>query len=168
MRLDPMLPAPPMGPRIDFWTPVNKVPESVLMVNSRIYAHYIHYDKRTIPCFLETDCNGAVIQGCEHCMKGVLPRRWKGYLYVYRIANTSFSFLCIPEGLGSNLQHNYGPEFNYRGLLAKVYRYAGQKNKGLILEVNQLAERRTELPEEVDPTPYLEVVFRLKKRLPVN
>lgn len=165
MFLDTNLVAPTPGPRIDFWTPLNKMPEPVLILSTRIWAHFIHYDRRTLPCSLETDAKGEILRSCEYCSSGELPRRWKGYLHVFRQHSATSMFLCLPEGAGNYLQSTYKMDFVYRGLRAYVSRVGGAKNKPLVISIDQHAERQKQLPEELDPGPYLETVFRLRGSL---
>jgi len=166
MRLDLNAPAPRPGERLDFWTPVNKQPEPVIFLSRGIHSHAIHYDKRTVPCVLVTDELGNITERCPHCDQGTLPRRWRGYLHVYRVHAGVQVFLCLPPGAGHVLQNTYGVNFDYRGLMGTVSRVSGQKNKPLVVAINTLLDRRKEIPEELDPSPFLDTVFRIKRALP--
>jgi hypothetical protein len=165
MFLDPDYAAPRPGPRIDFWTPLNRQPEPVFICSDRIVAHAIHFDKRTVPCTLLRGANGETITRCELCDRGILPRRWRGYLHVLRPHAQSCVFLCLTPGAGYLLQQTYGLDFCYRGAVARVHRQGGQRNKPLIVEIDAIAPRRTSLPEALDPGPYLDTVFRQRLRL---
>lgn len=166
MFLDPLLPAPPRGARIEFWTPVNKQPEPVLILSRAIVAHFVHFDGRTVPCLLQCDAQGEVVTPCPKCDEGKHPRRWKGYLNVWRIHAGESVFLCLPQGAGELLQQTHGMEFDYRGLRAKVSRIGGAKNKPLVVDVDVNVARQRELPAELAPDAYLLTLFRLKRFLP--
>lgn len=157
--LDPQLRAPRPGPKIDFWTPENKTPEPVVCLSHAIVAHQVHFDRRTLPCFREVNQLGEVVRSCERCDKQV-PIRWRGYLHVLRVHLGAYVFLCIPPGAGYTLQEQYGLDFDYRGLILKIHRVGGSKNKPLVVELDQHAGRRTGYPEALDPTPYLATIFK--------
>lgn len=160
MLMDPDFRPPPTGPKMDFWTPLNAKPEPIVIISPRMHAHAIHYDARTLPCTLRLDKEGNVLTACKICSDGQRPRRWRGYFFVLRIHSHSYEFLCLTPGCGSALLEKHGEDFDYRGCMARVHRVAGQRNKPLIVELDTYLDRRTQIPADVDPGPYLDIVFR--------
>jgi len=163
MHLDPELPVPPPGPRMDFWSPVNKEPEPYVVLSNRIWKHHVHWIGYTAECTLRLDDAGLVLQDCEICSPET-PRRPRGYLNVVHTHTAVPGFLVIPHGTLYALESSYGVDFIYRGLTIRVYRVGGHKNKPLVVTLDQYIPRKAEILPERDPSPYLDTVFRRRKK----
>lgn len=166
MELDRNLTPPPPGPRIDFWTPKNVKPELVVMVSRWVWAHYIHWiGNCTAPCTQSIGLDGQVTRHCEYC-KAQKPTRWKGYLHVRRVNLHQLCFLCLTPNSGFAVMEAFKDEKNLRGLFFDVNRASDSATSELLVRPNTLRARCVVEVEELDPGPYLDTVFRRRKRLP--
>jgi hypothetical protein len=165
MELDPLLPPPKPGPKIEFVTPRNTQPISYVAISKRIWAHHVHWlGARTQPCTLVVGADGTPRVKCDHCA-AQMPTRWKGYLHVWKSGELKTLFLCLTPGAGWELTNALGSDYDLRGLTLDVWRSGKAATSLLIVRQNTNFERREVQVAELDPGPFLETIFRKSKPL---
>ena len=163
MELSRDLKPPKPGPRIEFVTPRNTTPISYVVISRRIWAHPVHWTgSRTTPCTLKLGLEGQPVVNCEGC-KAKMAVRWKGYLHVVRLGSQGDLFLCLTPNSGDYLLSTYGADYDLRGVTIDVWRAGKTATTQLLVRVHDGKSRIEIAREELDPGPYLETVFRLRK-----
>ena len=165
MELSRDLLPPEPGPRFEFWTPKNAKPEKVVCISPKPWGHQVHWcGEFTQPCDLVLGHDGQIVQACEHC-KQEKPTRYKGYLLVFRYATNGLAFLCLTPVSGYEVMKWVKKGEDLRGLHLEVWRLKGQATGQLVVrQVQPPAHSPVDTPD-IDPGPYLDTVFRRRKRL---
>ena len=159
-----LLPPEP-GPRIEFWTPKNARVEKAVCLSCKPWGHYVHWiGDHSAPCDLVIGKDSQVVQNCEHC-QAERPTRYKGYLYVHRFTTNGLSFLCLTPMAGYHVMEWVKKGEDLRGLHLEVYRVKGNATGELVVRLAQPLSRTDVSTPDLDPGPYLDTLFRRRKRL---
>jgi hypothetical protein len=147
---------PRPGPRMDFLTVKSTQPVKLLVLSRRIWAHYIHWvGDFTQPCTAEKG-------GCEHCTPQN-GRRWKGYLHVLQYdLHWKPAFVCLTPGCGWEMLEGTDADYDFRGKMLKMWRSGKSPTSLLSFTWDEHYKPHFELPQELDPKPFLDTVFKRK------
>lgn len=161
MRLSRNVRPPAPGPRDFFWCPKHQEWQGYYIIGRQIYLGHTHWvNGRSI------DCIGPE-NGCPHCEPSGRAR-WVGYLHVYMPDGKDEKFLCLPHGTLHRLLLGVPKIYNWRGRKLRVKRDGKGQTCRLLAELDTNYQYSGELPEEKDPSPFLDKMFAKAHRLTTN
>jgi len=154
---------PPPGPFMEFRTVRNVTEDKAVVLSPRIWAHHVHWlGNVTVPCDSEKG-------RCELC-ELQKPTRWAGYLLCWDYGRGSKQFfLCITPKAGYDLMQAAEYEVGLRGRMIVYRRATKSSTSALVLRFDAYLERKPEdLPQDLNPRPYLEQLFKKATRRTVQ
>ena len=150
---------PRPGPKMDFVTVRNVQPIDYIILSEQVWAHDVHWiGDRTAPC---TNDKGM----CEFCQK-TRPVRWRGYLHALPYSTGGKQvFLCLTPAVGWEMLNGIEPGYSFRGRRLSVWRSGKSATSLMLFRWVDNFSASFDLPQALDPGPFLDTVFRKKKPL---
>lgn len=150
-------PKPDKVPRPDVHRVKTTEVQVFCIVSKNIFGQYIHwYGGRSHECTQDK-------ARCRGCMKE-WPTKWLGYLDCHSYDQRARVFLELTL-TAANLLADLAPaDANLRGLVINVSKTKGGAKGRYRIEVKDGRKKSSELPEERDPLPTLQFLWRCKNQ----
>lgn len=146
---------PPSGPELVVRRLKAAEKLTLTVLSSFLNGFWVHWDNEknhSLPCLKPKDeCEGCDLE---------LPRRWKGFVHCFNHNNRKQEFLELTPAPAKQLLDELPAGESIRGLRICCERGAGQKARVRVTVLSQLATAQ-ELPQEIDPIPTLEKLWKL-------
>ena len=126
-----------------------------MIFSTSVWGQWIHwYGRRSHECTSDKgQCNG--------CQRG-WPKKWKGYLHVYRGNKYETAFLEITPFFVQMLDVQVPPPATLRGVQMYVSKTRGGAKGRFIIDVMERRLQEAELRVECDPRPVLQFLWNCK------
>lgn len=120
---------------------------SFIVLSPQFWGIWTHFDGT------RTTAHAEKKHECEGC-KRALPKRWKGYLYVWNVDARTHEFLELPPVAAAAFRDSIGTQRTYRGIIVQVKRGRGDKSRLKFTFLPDYAEKEP-LRADLDPWPTL-------------
>jgi len=145
---------PRPGPNLPLIRIKSAEPKAFIILGSGIRGQWTHWNgKASEPCYEpKEECNG--------CRRG-LPRRWKGYIHVYTVAEKKEGFVEVTPTAADILKHFLPADASYRGECIMLNRSSNSEKGRLKCSVHAPYANVASLPAERDPLETLAKLWKL-------
>ena len=133
-----------------------------VILSRSIWGVGTHWNSNAGPKGRSERCTKEGNAGCSGCDRE-LPRRWKGYLYLYCFYRKRPVFVELTPASAEALELHAAPDEPLRGQRVIMKRGDGGKKSRIAVEVRPWQGCIDDLPQETDPEPILETLWNWRR-----